>query len=244
MITSSLQNIGFVSIFSINIIRAMKTVTIRKTKEQIPVGKIICIGRNYIEHAKEMQADIPDKPVIFLKPPSAIIQNGDNIVIPKISNEMHHEVELVVVIGKGGKNIPASEAGLHILGYAVGLDMTLRDVQAEAKKKGLPWTVAKGFDTSAPISEILLKDEIPEPHKLNLICRVNREIRQQSNTDKMIFSANKLIEYISSIITLERGDLIYTGTPEGVSQVNNGDTIETEITGFIKITNNVKSETK
>lgn len=219
----------------------MKTVTIRKTKEEIPVGKIICIGRNYIEHAKEMKSDIPDNPVIFLKPPSAIIYNGEDIVIPKISNEMHHEVELVIAIGKGGKNILASNADSHILGYAVGLDMTLRDVQAEAKKKGLPWTVAKGFDTSAPISEVLLKDEIAEPHNLNLVCRVNGNIRQQSNTDKMIFSVHKLIEYISSIITLERGDLIYTGTPEGVSQVNNGDTIEAELVGYIKITHNVKS---
>lgn len=222
----------------------MKTVTIRKTNEQIPVGKIICIGRNYIEHAKEMQADIPVTPVIFLKPPSAIVYNGDNIIIPKISNEMHHEVELVVVIGKGGKNIPASEAATHILGYAIGLDMTLRDVQAEAKKKGLPWTVAKGFDTSAPISEVLLKEEIPDPHKLNIICRVNGSVRQQSNTDKMIFRVEKLIDYISSIITLERGDLIYTGTPEGVSQVNNGDIIEAELAGYIKLANKVISETK
>ncbi len=222
----------------------MRTVTIRKTKEQFPVGKIICIGRNYIEHAKEMKADIPDNPVIFLKPPSAIIYDRDNIVIPKISNEMHHEVELVVVIGKGGKNIIASDADSNILGYAVGLDMTLRDVQAEAKKKGLPWTVAKGFDTSAPISEILLKDEILDPHNLNLVCRVNGEIRQQASTDKMIFSVYKLIEYISSIITLEYGDLIYTGTPAGVSQVNNGDIIEAELVGYIKITNNVKSEPK
>ncbi len=222
----------------------MKTITIRKTNERIPVGKIICIGRNYIEHAKEMQADIPDKPVIFLKPPSAIIYNGESIIIPKISNDMHHEVELVVVIGKGGKNISASDANSHILGYAVGLDMTLRDVQAEAKKKGLPWTVAKGFDTSAPISDVLLKDEIPDPHNLNLICRVNGSVRQQSNTDKMIFRVHKLIEYISSIITLERGDLIYTGTPEGVSHVNDGDTIEAELVGYIKITNNVKSESK
>lgn len=222
----------------------MKTVTIRKTKEQIQVGKIICIGRNYIEHAKEMQADIPVTPVIFLKPPSAIIQDGEGIIIPKISNDMHHEVELVVVIGKDGKSIPVSEADSYILGYAIGLDMTLRDVQAEAKKKGLPWTVAKGFDTSAPISEVLLKDEVPEPQNLNLICRVNGSVRQQSNTDKMIFNVNKLIEYISSIITLEQGDLIYTGTPEGVSQVNNGDTIEAELAGYIKITHKVKSEAK
>lgn len=222
----------------------MKTVTIRKTKEQIQVGKIICIGRNYIEHAKEMQADIPVTPVIFLKPSSAIIHNGDDIVIPKISNDMHHEVELVVVIGKGGKHIQASEVNSHILGYAVGLDMTLRDIQAEAKKKGLPWTVAKGFDTSAPISEIFLKDEVPEPHNLKLVCRVNGSVRQQSNTDKMIFNVHKLIEYISSIITLERGDLIYTGTPEGVSRVNNGDTIEAELAGYIKISNKVKSEIK
>ncbi|MBU1298776.1 MAG: fumarylacetoacetate hydrolase family protein [Bacteroidetes bacterium] len=219
----------------------MKSITIRDTKENIPVGKILCIGRNYAEHAKEMKADVLETPVVFIKPSTAIIFDGEEIVIPKISDDMHHEVELVVAIGKSGKNIPASEAHSHILGYAIGLDMTLRDVQSDAKKKGLPWTAAKGFDTSAPVSEIIPAKLISDPHNLTLICRVNGEVRQQSSTDKMISRIEKLIEYISTIFTLERGDLIFTGTPEGVSRVVNGDIIEAELVGFAKIIHQVKS---
>ncbi len=217
----------------------MKTITIVKTKEQIPVGKILCIGRNYTEHAAEMKSEIPETPIIFLKPSTALIKNGEDIIQPKISNEMHHEVELVVAISKNGRNIPAVDAYSHILGYAIGLDMTLRDVQLEAKKKGLPWTVAKGFDTSAPISDIISIDQIPDPHNLTITCRVNGQIRQHGSTSKMIFKIDKLIEFISSIFTLERGDLIYTGTPEGVGKVNEGDTIEAELDGIIKISNKV-----
>jgi acylpyruvate hydrolase len=220
----------------------MKTITINKTNEQIPVGKIICIGKNYADHVAEMKSDVPDTPVIFLKPSTAIIKDGDNIVLPKISNEVHHEVELVVVIGKNGKKIQASQAFSHVLGYAIGLDMTLRDVQSEAKKKGLPWTVAKGFDTSAPISEIIKAEHIRNPHELTISCKVNGQIRQQSSTGKMIFKIDKLIEFISSIISLERGDLIYTGTPEGVGKVNDNDIIEAEITGIVRTTHKVKSE--
>jgi 2-keto-4-pentenoate hydratase/2-oxohepta-3-ene-1,7-dioic acid hydratase in catechol pathway len=220
----------------------MKTITDPKTNESIPVGKIVCIGRNYAEHAAEMKSDIPDKPVIFLKPSTALISNGEFIILPKISNDVHHEVELVVAIGKNGKNIPGSKALSHVLGYAVGLDMTMRDLQGEAKKKGLPWSVAKGFDTSAPISKIIPSDEIGNPNNLTINCRVNGQLRQSSSTNKMIFKIETLIEFISSIYTFELGDLIYTGTPEGVGKVTHGDLIEVELEGFVKISHPVKSE--
>lgn len=224
------------------ILNQMKTISISETNEQVPVGKIICIGRNYAEHAAEMKSEVHDKPVIFLKPSTALIKNGENIVLPKISSDVHHEVELVVVIGKGGKSIPASEAYSHVLGYAIGLDMTLRDVQGEAKKNGLPWSIAKGFDTSAPTSDIITADQISDPHNLTITCKVNGQTRQHSSTGKMIFKIEKLIEFISSIFTLERGDLIYTGTPEGVGKVINGDLIEAEIDGILKISHKIISE--
>jgi 2-keto-4-pentenoate hydratase/2-oxohepta-3-ene-1,7-dioic acid hydratase in catechol pathway len=174
-----------------------------------------------------------------MKPSTAIISGSDKIIIPKISIEVHHEVELVVVVGKDAKNIPAKNAYNYIAGYAVGLDMTLRDVQSDAKKKGNPWTVAKGFDTSAPISEVIPKAQIKNPHDLTITCRVNGALRQKSSTGKMIFSIDKIIEYISSIFTLEEGDLIFTGTPEGVGQVKAGDIIEAELEGYIKISHQV-----
>lgn len=128
----------------------MKILQFIDSHATLPLGKIVCLGRNYAEHAKEMHSEVPSVPVIFLKPPSAVISNGMPIVLPGISRDLHHEVELVVAIGRGGKDIPASAALAHVAGYAIGLDMTLRDIQSEAKKKGLPWSVAKGFDTSAP----------------------------------------------------------------------------------------------
>jgi acylpyruvate hydrolase len=192
-------------------------------------GKIVCLGRNYIEHAKEMKADVPTTPVLFLKPASALIQGGGTVLIPSISNDVHHEVEMVVLIGTGGTSIPADAAMHHVGGYAIGLDMTLRDVQAEAKKKGLPWTVAKGFDTSAPIGMFVRPEAVPDPHNLDITLLVNGELCQQSNTRNMIFRVEQMIAHISSIMTLEPGDLIYTGTPEGVGQVQPGDTLTAEL---------------
>jgi 2-keto-4-pentenoate hydratase/2-oxohepta-3-ene-1,7-dioic acid hydratase in catechol pathway len=207
---------------------------------ELPVGKIICLGRNYAEHAKEMGAEIPTEPVLFLKPPSSIIYNGEDIVRPSFSQQLHHEVELIVAIGSTGKNIPESRAFDYVLGYGVGLDMTLRDKQADAKKKGLPWSVAKGFDTSAPISEIIPKNQIPDPKKLEIRCLVNGTERQRTSISKMLFPVEKIISYCSTIFTLEEGDLIFTGTPEGVSELNDGDTIEAELVGFTKITHHVR----
>jgi 2-keto-4-pentenoate hydratase/2-oxohepta-3-ene-1,7-dioic acid hydratase in catechol pathway len=217
----------------------MKTIRIENDPRQYPVGKIVCLGRNYAEHAKEMHSEIPKEPVIFLKPSSALIGNNEPICIPKISQEPHHEVELVVAIGKSGKNIPRSDAFNHVLGYGVGLDMTLRDVQNAAKNKGLPWSVSKGFDTSAPVSEIIPASRIKNPGSLTLRCTVNGTIRQECSTGKMIFPVDAMIEYISSLFTLEVGDLIFTGTPEGVGIVHHGDTIEAELLGYAKISHRI-----
>lgn len=218
----------------------MKTIRLSQSKEEIAVGKIICLGRNYADHAKEMGAEVPSEPVLFLKPSSAIISNGENIIRPSFSQQLHHEVELVVAVSKSGKNIDVSRAFEYVLGYGVGLDMTLRDVQGEAKKKGLPWSVAKGFDTSAPISEIIPKNQIPDPKQLEIRCLVNGTERQHTSISRMLFPIEKIISYCSTIFTLEEGDLIFTGTPEGVGVVNDGDVIEAELLGYTKITHHVK----
>ena len=218
----------------------MKTAKLEGSSKEIQIGKILCLGRNYTEHAKEMKAEVPSAPVIFKKPSTAIIRNNEDIIIPKISSEPHHEVELIVAIGKNGKNIKANAAQEYVLGYGIGLDMTLRDIQNEAKKKGLPWSVAKGFDTSAPISELIPAEKITDPHNLIIQCTVNVSVRQRSSTREMIFSIEQIIEYISSIFTLESGDLIFTGTPEGVGAVNDGDIIEAELVGYTKISHRVR----
>lgn len=195
---------------------------------------IYCVGRNYIEHTKEMNYDLPSEPVIFLKPNSAIINNGI-VAIPefkgkKISNNLHHEVELVIVIGKEGDNIEISKSKEYISGFAVGIDFTLRDLQSEFKKKGMPWAVSKGFRNSAGVSEILPKDRFDfDTDSISL--RVNGELRQDSKVSEMIFKPDFLIHYLSSIFGLKKGDIIFTGTPSGVSQVVPGDKIEAEISG-------------
>jgi len=220
---------------------SMKTIKLNASDERIPVGKILCLGRNYADHVQEMKASMPSKPVVFLKPSTALISNGEPIIRPAISSELHHEVELVVMIGKTGKDIPATKAYDHVGGYAIGLDMTLRDLQAEAKNQGLPWSVAKGFDTSAPVSEIIPKEQIPDPHALEIRCLVNGTVRQQSSTRNMIFAIDRIIAYLSSIFTLERGDLIYTGTPEGVGEVTSGDVVSAELVGYTTITHKIQA---
>ena len=204
----------------------MPSVKLQNSLEQITVGKILCIGQNYAQHAKEMKSDVPTSPIFFLKPPTAIIRSGGTVVLPSISNDVHHEVELTVLIGEGGKDIPKESSLKHVAGYGIGLDMTMRDIQDQAKKKGMPWTLAKGFDTSAPLSEFSPASSIPNPNALDVQLTVNGTVRQSSNTRNLIFSVETLIAYISRFITLERGDVIFTGTPEGVSRVTKGDSLE------------------
>lgn len=179
-----------------------------------------------------MGVEVPTVPVIFMKPSTAIVADGEPIRMPAISHEMHHEVELVVAIGKRCRNVAARDAYLQVMGYAVGLDMTLRDIQSDAKKKGLPWTISKGFDTSAPVSEVISADRIPNPHDLIISCTVNGRIRQKCSTGAMLFTVDKIIEYVTSLFTLEEGDLLFTGTPEGVGRVGPGDVLEADLSGL------------
>ena len=194
--------------------------------------RLFCIGRNYANHAAEMNSAVPSKPMIFLKPSTALVRNRGEVVLPAASNEVHHEVELVAAIGKAGKDIPEAEALSYVVAYAVGLDMTARDIQAEAKKKGHPWSVAKGFDTFAPLGDFVPADQVDDPQQLTIALRINGEIRQQGTTGDMIFPITRLIAYCSSIFTLLPGDLLYTGTPEGVGPVVAGDKLEASVDGL------------
>ncbi len=203
----------------------MAIATLQGTSTPLTITKIICVGRNYAEHAKEMKAEVPTTPVLFLKPPTAVIHNHGQVVIPAISKELHHEVEMTVLIGKGGRNIGRETVMEHVAGYGVGLDMTLRDVQSEAKKKGLPWSVAKGFDSSAPLSDFVPAEAVPDPHQLTVELTVNGAPRQKGSTSDFIFRLDQLLSVISQIFTLEPGDVIFTGTPEGVAQTVVGDTL-------------------
>ena len=209
----------------------MKTVRIKKSNKELPVGKIVCVGRNYAEHAKELGNEIPEKPVIFLKPSSALVLSGEKIVHPSFSKDMHHEVELVLLIGKHVKNANKSEAEDAIIGYGVGLDMTLRDIQNELKKKGHPWTIAKCFDTSAVVSDFILKADYKLTLDEEISLLVNGKIRQKEKLNKMLFSPAEIVEYISSLMTLEEGDLVFTGTPAGVGKVEVGDRMLGKIVG-------------
>ena len=200
--------------------------------ESLHVGKMLCLGRNYPEHIREMEAEIALAPVVFIKPSTALVESGEWVVILPISDDMHHEVELVVVIGRDGRGIPAEQAMEYVAGYAVGLDMTLRDVQADAKKRGLPWTVAKGFDTSAPLSAAVRAGGVSDPHALSIQLRVNGTVRQSSNTQHMILRIPGIIAYCSTVFSLEAGDLIFTGTPEGVGPVIKGDRVTGGIDGL------------
>ena len=195
----------------------------------LSIGKLVCLARTYKKHAQEMKSDIPKEPLLFLKPASSVIFNGDIIKIPKMSKCIHHEVELGIVIGKKCKNVLKKDAMDYVLGYLVALDITARDLQSELKKKGWPWGIAKGFDTFAPISDVVLKEDVSNPQNLDILLKVNKEIRQSSNTSYMIFSIEKIIEFISKIMTLEAGDLIMTGTPEGVGEIVAGDVLEAEL---------------
>ncbi|MCX7908610.1 MAG: fumarylacetoacetate hydrolase family protein [Ignavibacteria bacterium] len=201
------------------------------------LSNIYAVASNYKKHADEMGTTIPDEPTIFLKPTSAYISDGGTILLPKFSNEIHHEVELVVVIGKDGNNVSEEDAVNYIAGYAVGIDVTLRDTQTKAKKEGKPWGIAKGFYTSAPISSIVPATEfngnIPD---FDLLLKVNGEIRQSANTRMMERSVAQLVSFISKVFSLNEGDCIFTGTPEGVGKIQDGDTIFAELVGFVSLT--------
>lgn len=201
----------------------------------MPVGTMYCIGKNYAAHAREMGGEVPSSPVVFLKPPAAYLPDGGAIRIPAFSQLVHHEVEMVVVIGEDCASVPRSEAHRYIAGYGVGLDITLRDVQTEAKKKGEPWAVAKGFETSAPISAILPAAQFDGIPDFDIALSVNGVLRQSGNTRAMERPVDMLIEYLSSVFTLRRGDCIFTGTPEGVGAVQSGDVLLARLGGIASL---------
>jgi acylpyruvate hydrolase len=215
-------------------------ITLPSTGLTLRPGKLICIGRNYAKHAAELGNEVPEEPMLFLKPSTALVGHGGRIVLPRQSSDVHHEVELVAVIGRGGKDIPRESALDHVDGYAVGLDMTARDIQSAAKKKGHPWTVAKGFDTFAPLGEIVAAHVVSDPQKLSVELKVNGETRQKGSTADMIYPVAELVSYCSSIFTLMPGDLIYTGTPDGVGPVKDGDELVATITGLPELRVRVK----
>lgn len=207
-----------------------------KNGKELEVKTMFCVGQNYAKHAAEMGGQVTTDPIIFIKPPQAYIENGGKIILPDMSKNIHHEVELVVVIGKECKNISEGDAAKYIAGYAVGIDVTMRDIQKQSKDKGLPWAVAKGFYSSAPISEIVpaenFGDKIPF---FDLSLKVNNQLRQKSSTKFMERSVAKLIEYLSRVFTLEAGDCIFTGTPEGVGQIVKGDILIAELNGYVSL---------
>lgn len=212
----------------------MKTVRMA-TGQEFQVGKILCIGRNYVDHIHELGNELPTAPVIFSKPATSIIANGERIVIPAYSHDCHHEAELALLIGKCGKNIPEALALDYVAGYGVAIDLTLRDVQAELKKKGLPWDVAKGFDTACPLSDFAPASVVADPQELQIRLSVNGDLRQNGSTGLMIHPVAKLISYLSNIFTLEPGDIILTGTPAGVGPIVSGDKLVAEISGVASL---------
>lgn len=198
-------------------------------------GKIICVGRNYVAHAREQKADVPEYPLIFLKPPSSLIGPGESILLPPQSAQVEHEAELVIVISKRGRWIAPSDAASHILGYTIANDVTARDLQY----KDGQWTRAKGFDTFCPLGPWIETEFSPTDALIT--CKVNGQTRQLGSTRDMVFSVAQLIAYTSSIMTLEPGDIILTGTPAGVGPLQAGDEISVEIDGLGILSNPVKA---
>lgn len=187
------------------------------------VGTIYCIGRNYAEHARELNNPVPQSPIIFLKPASSLIFDGQSVVIPAASRDVHHEVEMVALIGKTGKRLTPEMAPAHIAGYGIGIDVTARDIQQRAKEKSHPWAVAKGYDTFAPLSKFVPAAAVADPTAIDVALWVNDERRQYGNTREMLFPVHNLVAYLSTIFTLMSGDLIFTGTPAGVGPLQPGD---------------------
>ncbi len=197
--------------------------------------KIICIGRNYAEHAKEMKADLPTEPVFFMKPDTALLKEGD-FYIPDFTKDLHHEIELVFKICKAGKHIEEQFAHKYYDEIGLGIDFTARDIQAKCKEKGLPWEKAKAFDNSAPIGSFVKKETL-DLANINFELKVNGQSRQIGNSSDLIFSFDKVIAYVSQFVSLKVGDLIYTGTPEGVAAVKLDDKLEGFLNGtsFLKL---------
>lgn len=199
---------------------------------RFPVGRIYCVGRNYADHAREMGHDPGrEPPFFFMKAASAIVQDGATIDYPVASSDVHHEIEMVVAIGQGGRSIAVERALEHVWGYGVGLDMTRRDLQGEAKKLGRPWEMGKSFDESAPVSALRPAADIGHPAKGSITLKVNGEVKQRGDLAMQIWSVPEQIAHLSNLVTLRPGDLVFSGTPAGVGPVRPGDRLEGHVDG-------------
>jgi 5-carboxymethyl-2-hydroxymuconate isomerase len=203
---------------------------LQEPDHKINVGKIICVGQNYMRHIEELNSIRSKKPLIFMKPSTAILTEGNAINLPDFSTEVHHETELALLINREAKNIKNDEWRDYVSALGIALDLTLRDLQNEAKKNGHPWTICKGFDGSCPVSTFIPLEKITDIKKLNIQLFVNDVLRQDGYTGDMIWQIGELLEFISKIFTLEPGDIILTGTPEGVGKLNSGDSLRASIT--------------
>ncbi|MEM2097580.1 MAG: fumarylacetoacetate hydrolase family protein [Methanothrix sp.] len=201
--------------------------------------KVVCVGLNYVEHARELKMDLPDEPIIFLKPPSAVVGHNDDIILPERSKRVDYEGELAVVISRRCRGISAEDADDYILGYTCFNDVTARDLQ----QKDGQWTRSKSFDTFAPVGPWVAQMSVEDAEELDICTRVNGETRQRSNTSDLIFGIGELVEFVSSIMTLEPGDIIATGTPPGVGRLEKGDIVEVEIEGIGVLRNRAVSAT-
>jgi len=212
------------------------SLTVAGTEARFPVHRIYCIGRNYAEHAKEMGA-VPDRaqPVFFMKPNDAIVADGGDVAYPPATSDLHHEVEMVVALASGGRDIPVDRALEHVFGYGVGLDLTRRDLQATAKAKSLPWDSSKAFDQSAPVSALRRAAEIRHPRAARLTLSVNGALRQRADIADMLFTVPEIIHELSRLWTLTPGDLIFTGTPSGVAALQRGDRLRAELEGVAEL---------
>ncbi|MDT8442040.1 MAG: fumarylacetoacetate hydrolase family protein [Desulfuromonadales bacterium] len=214
--------------------------SVELAEQRIPVGKIVAIARNYAEHARELGNPLPadSQPVLFIKPASSLLADGGTVLIPAYTSDCHHEIELAILIGTRGKNIAEEEAMQHVAGYGVALDLTLRDLQNRQKAQGLPWEIAKAFDTACPVSRFVPAASVVDPQRLRLELRVNGEPRQQGTTAAMLRPIPRLIAEASRYFTLEAGDILLSGTPAGVGAIRSGDILEATISevGTLRVT--------
>ena len=208
------------------------SLAVEDTADRFPVRRIFCVGRNYAEHAREMGHDDREPPFFFMKPADALVADGGTFPYPSHSQDVHHEIELVVGLGSGGRDIPVERALEHVWGYAVGLDMTRRDLQGEMKKAGRPWEVGKAFDSAAPCGALVPASRIGHPDKGMIRLSVNGEQRQKGDLADLTWSVPEIIAHLSALFVLKPGDLIFTGTPAGVGPVQRGDRLEGEIEGI------------
>jgi fumarylpyruvate hydrolase len=220
----------------------LPSLAVEGSDARFPVGRIYCVGRNYAEHAREMGHD-PDRepPFFFMKAANSVVPSGATLAFPVGTKDVHHEIEMVAAIGKGGKNIPVEKALEHVWGYAVGLDMTRRDIQGEAKKMGRPWEMGKSFDESAPMSALRPASKIGHPQKGAIWLKVNGQVKQQGDLAMQIWSLPEQINYLSNLITLQPGDLIFSGTPAGVGPVKAGDKLEGHVDGVGELVVNYRA---